>query len=248
MEKKFYVYLHIRKTDGIPFYIGKGHGYRKNSKHNRNKFWNKVYNKHGFEPIILDENLDEKTSFELEMYWISQFKSWGFKLTNCTDGGEGTSGNKNTRKGIKLSQEHKDKISAANKGKRPMFPNSFKKGNIPWNKGKTYKMPNGSIARTGLKQKGKKTIIDGIEFDSIRRAAEYLNITECALTSRLRKNETHILRRKHFNVEYKIIDLETGIKFKTLNEASEYVGLKRTTLGEMLRGKNKNKTTLKYIS
>jgi len=32
----------------------------------------------------------------LEQYWIAQFKTWGFDLTNHTDGGEGTTGYKAT--------------------------------------------------------------------------------------------------------------------------------------------------------
>jgi hypothetical protein len=43
-----------------------------------------------------------------EIYWISQFKTWGFNLINYTDGGEG--------------------CTFANQ-------TSFKKGNISWNKG-----------------------------------------------------------------------------------------------------------------
>ena len=44
-----------------------------------------------------------------ETYWISQFKTWGFKLINYTDGGDGTTFGNQT---------------------------SFKKGNLPWNIGK----------------------------------------------------------------------------------------------------------------
>ena len=39
---------------------------------------------------IIDETSDNWQ--QLEMYWISQFKTWGFRLTNYTDGGEGSYG------------------------------------------------------------------------------------------------------------------------------------------------------------
>ena len=46
-----------------------------------------------------------------ETYWIAQFKSWGFKLINYTNGGDGATFGNQT---------------------------SFKKGNIPWNNDKSF--------------------------------------------------------------------------------------------------------------
>lgn len=57
------------------------------------------------EPII--EIIDECsiTNWEvMEQYWISQFKAWGYNLTNHTDGGEGPSGRV-------VSEETRNKIS-----------------------------------------------------------------------------------------------------------------------------------------
>ena len=45
----------------------------------------------------------------------------------------------------------------------------------------------------------------------------------------------------------KIICIKTGAIFNSIDEAAKIIGIKRTTLGEQLRGKNKNKTTLKYL-
>ena len=82
---------------------------------------------------------------KLEIYWISQLKSWGFNLTNMTDGGDGNNNQmfskestikrskslighivteetrrKISRKqvGKKLRQETKDKLRLHNLGKR----------------------------------------------------------------------------------------------------------------------------------
>jgi hypothetical protein len=52
-----------------------------------------------------------------EMYWISQFKAWGFKLTNSTNGGDGG----NLRK-TKLSDETKLKISEGVKKSHKINP------------------------------------------------------------------------------------------------------------------------------
>jgi len=41
---------------------------------------------------VIDECVD-KIIDNLESYWISQFKCWGFDLTNMTDGGDGFKGN-----------------------------------------------------------------------------------------------------------------------------------------------------------
>jgi hypothetical protein len=52
--------------------------------------WLKSELKKGHTPIInfVDEVLESEWEF-WETFWISQFKSWGFKLTNGTIGGEG---------------------------------------------------------------------------------------------------------------------------------------------------------------
>ena len=58
-----------------------------------------------------------------EVYWISQFKSWGFKLVNDSSGGEGSYGRV-------VSDETKVKMSLAKKGKTPKNINQFKKSAI----------------------------------------------------------------------------------------------------------------------
>lgn len=59
--------------------------------HNGN--WIKsILNKGGIPTIKLLETVPWEESQSAEMYWIAQFKTWGFRLTNETDGGEGNSG------------------------------------------------------------------------------------------------------------------------------------------------------------
>lgn len=52
---------------------------------------------------VIDETENDWRS--LEMYWISQFKSWGFNLVNLTIGGDGTEGYTHTKETIKKLSE-----------------------------------------------------------------------------------------------------------------------------------------------
>src|ERR1700752_5538931 len=51
--------------------------------------WIKSLLNKGLHPLIelLDETEDVNWNW-LEIYWISQFKTWGFNLVNLSDGGE----------------------------------------------------------------------------------------------------------------------------------------------------------------
>ena len=91
-NKNFYVYEWIRLDTNEPFYVGKGCGNRATIPY-RNRHFNNIINKLGLENLavsFLHEGLDEKTSFEYEIYYISLYQDeLGFNLTNLTDGGTG---------------------------------------------------------------------------------------------------------------------------------------------------------------
>lgn len=89
MENKFYVYVHFNKQTGDPFYVGKGQKRRAYNTSKRSKYWKSIVSKYGYEIEIIEQNLSEIDSFNKEIYWIAQFKVWGFKLANMTDGGDG---------------------------------------------------------------------------------------------------------------------------------------------------------------
>ena len=133
MVNDYCVYLHIKLTNKIPFYVGKGKIDRANTKFGRSKWWNTTVDKHGYDVIILEEDLTEKESLEKEVYWINKFgrKDLGLgTLVNLTDGGEGISGFKHTKESIELisvnnargflgrthNEETKKKMSESSKG------------------------------------------------------------------------------------------------------------------------------------
>lgn len=120
----FYVYLWLR-TNGIPYYVGKGKGNRGfTSKAHRVK--RPPYD----ENIIVQEYESEKDAFEAEAFFISYYGRVDLGtgcLANLTYGGDGSSGtvvSLETRKkqsifqkGRPKSEEHRKKIGLGHKGK-----------------------------------------------------------------------------------------------------------------------------------
>jgi hypothetical protein len=141
-EKKFYVYVHRKSTDGTVFYVVKGSGKRAYSRSDRNSYWDRVVNKHGYTSHIVVSFNNENCAFSFERALI---KLYGREnLCNHTDGGDGVSGLKHSeiskakmskskklilvssdiisalkisRVGRTNSKEHNQAISNANKGR-----------------------------------------------------------------------------------------------------------------------------------
>lgn len=106
--KMFYIYFHYRLDTDNVFYVGKGAGYRANSKSGRNKHWHNIVNKCGYRVEIIKDNLSEKEAFDLE---ISYIKSYGLNnLANMSVGGEGASG-------VVRTDKQKDHLRKINTGK-----------------------------------------------------------------------------------------------------------------------------------
>lgn len=134
---KFYIYCLIDPLNGQIRYIGYtkniqkrfyGHISKCKSKRNnsRKDNWIRHLLNEKVKPIIeIIDEFDDPDSIDTikfwEMHYISLFKSWGFDLTNATDGGDGI-----------ICAESRKKISEKLKG------NKNAEGTIGWSKGKKF--------------------------------------------------------------------------------------------------------------
>lgn len=166
MKNKFYVYEHWRPDKDVCFYVGKGAGPRANMMARRNphhKAVQKKLHKLGFavEVRIVSSSMSEDDAFTLEIERIIFWRTAGIKLTNKSDGGEGSAGHIQKKgkdspfygkpgiwKGKKLSEETCRKLSVAMKGKKNRLGikhsdeakakmSASAKGRVSWCKGMT---------------------------------------------------------------------------------------------------------------
>lgn len=108
----YYVYFHLRLNDGKVFYVGKGKGNRAYDKRNRNKYWNNIVNKYGYDVIIIDNNLSNENAILNEIYWIKRIGREN--LCNMTDGGEGSEGFKHSPETIQKLRDREPKFGKDN--------------------------------------------------------------------------------------------------------------------------------------
>jgi hypothetical protein len=210
IKNNYYVYLHVRNSDGLPFYVGKGINNRYKSKISRSSWWNNIVNKHGYDIIFLETNLTESESLDREIYWINRIgrKDLGNgPLVNMTyggDGGDTISNHPNKKEIIKKSAskkigikrpEHSDKMKGSN---NPMYNKKFSeehKNNISksltgFNKGvkrpeHSDKMKGGSNPRA-IKILNKS---NGIVYDTIKEASLELNVSYNYLIRMIKLNK-----------------------------------------------------------
>ena len=118
VKTDYYVYVHRRADDNLPFYVGKGRLDRAWKFYERNKYWNNTKEKHGVVVEIVFENLTEDEAFQCEIDTILEFKYFGYPLTNLTRGGDGVSGYKRTPEQIenaKQARQNSEKWRAGHK-------------------------------------------------------------------------------------------------------------------------------------
>jgi hypothetical protein len=222
------VYRHIRLDNNQTFYIGIGSENRAYNKHHRSNWWKKVVNKAGYRVEILAKNLTKELACELEMFLIELYgrKDLGEgELVNMTDGGEGTinksdevrkkisenlKGKPSGMKGKKMSDEHKNKIGAANK--------ISLKGKEPWMKGKKHS--NESKNKISLKSKGRKAWNKGVEMRN-----ETKEKIRLSLSGRFGKKVEHI---------------KTSLEYSSLSEACKQLNLIYNTELNRIKRNSKN--------
>lgn len=136
----------IRNTINNKLYIGQTEDWVRRYKEHKSREHNihliRAYAKYGFDnfefKILQVFSSDDEITLrrklnEAEVRYIKYFDSHNPKKGyNQTDGGDGING-------FTHSEESKKKMSQAKKGFAVANSGSFKKGCIPWNKGKSYK-------------------------------------------------------------------------------------------------------------
>lgn len=127
MERNKVVYLHRRTTDNSVFYVGMGSLKRAYNKQ-RSKWWWNIVNKNGYTVEIYKDELTQEEAFEIEIELIEKFGRIDTKtgiLINRTKGGiafnelsiQSKSTKSKSLRLVKRTDEWKNKISIANKGK-----------------------------------------------------------------------------------------------------------------------------------
>jgi hypothetical protein len=112
-----YVYRHIRLDKNQPFYIGIGsdeHYYRATAKSHRSKIWKGIVSRTDYKVQIMCDDITFEEAKVKEKELISLYGRINLStgtLCNLTDGGDGTSGQV-------FSDEHKQKIAQAHKGRK----------------------------------------------------------------------------------------------------------------------------------
>jgi len=131
------VYMHLKKSDFTPFYIGICNNNQKNKrpfeKTRRSDFWKRVYEKNGRSVLILQENISEEQAKNMEKWLIHMYGKRIHKngpLVNITDGGEGFSANHSIESRKKMSVSKKGRTGDKCHNSHPVIANGIRYGSM----------------------------------------------------------------------------------------------------------------------
>jgi hypothetical protein len=216
MEKKYYIYAHIRNDTNNIFYIGKGCGKRAYIKSNRSLYWKRIVEKYNYRVEFLLENLTEEEAYKFEIYYIDIEKNKGNCEANFTSGGDG----------VKVEKRWwNDKISKALKGK--ICPKGIEN--------KSYKEFCNKEELYDLYINQKKSSVE---------ISKIFNVSYTTVTFRLK--EFNIEKRKCGRISKKIICINDNKIFNSLSEAAIFYNLHRENISKVLKGIYKHTGNKKF--
>ena len=241
MERDTVLYKHIRKSDGVIFYIGIGDSKRPNVKSGRNDHWHNTVKKYGYNIEIITDNLtwDEACSLEIKFiaFYGRKDKNLG-NLVNWTDGGEGAK-NPSPENLKKMS----DRVKGVNNpmyGKHEENPMYGRCGDLHPSFG--IKRPDHS-----MNMKGENNPMFGrtpYELWVKKYGVEEANRKEVEINEKRRKSGMGNLNAK----KIKIINIETNIIYNSIQDVVNDTNIKYSTLYAKLNPKHrlKNNTPFRY--
>ena len=196
MNNISYVYRHRRSDTNQIFYVGIGRAKnysRSYVKTNRSDFWNNIINKTNYSVEIIANNLSWCDACELECLLISEYGRKDLKLgllVNMTNGGDGSTGVKQTKESIqkriiantgkKRTNECKKQLSILATGRKHSEETKKKISNIQIGRKQSAEL----IEKRKLKLIGKK------------RTEESKLKMSLSMTGVIRKKESYLNQNK----------------------------------------------------
>lgn len=205
---EYYVYEYYIVPTGEVFYVGKGKNNRYKTLSKRNHFFQCIYRTHECAVRKIAEHLSEQEAFDKEREMIAYYRTHtSYRLTNQTDGGDGSSG-------YRMTEQQKQNIGMASKRK---WQNPEYKARII----KARHDPNSTFQSKEFKAKISK-LVTGIKNPNYAHS----------WTDQQRKHLSNVRKRLKLAVgnknptAQKVMCLETGQVFNTIDDAAKFYKMK----------------------
>lgn len=216
---KYYIYTLSDPITNFVRYVGKTNNPKQrlashiclSSNHNTHKYnWIKSLKTNKLKPImdIIDTFDNEIECNIFEIYWISQFKSWGFKLCNHSHGGEGNYG-------MIVSEDTKIRISTTlkelyktkdhpNKGKALSYNHIQKLKTVVRKSKKPYK-----IDKPSKRRKIVLVFKDGIFIEKINGLSQVCEKYNLLISNAQKVCTGKQYKTRGYHLEYEKFDYES---------------------------------------
>lgn len=266
MKKEFlnnsYVYLHRRLDTNDVFYIGIGSSLkfrRAFDSSNRNKFWKNIVRKTNYIIGVIYKNITYEQACKYEINLIAMYgkRDLGLgNLVNMTDGGQGTTRIKVTEEtkikskkykvGKVLSEETKEKIRQKALGRKWTKERKIKFSEYR----KKVCLSSEYKLQRKLKMTGKKHSEETkVKMSKSHKGKVFSNHSKqkMSISKKLLIVPKERIEKLIESKKKLILNLETGVFYKGIEEASFSKNLSIHKLGYYLRKGDMNKTSFIYV-